>query len=67
MIIEYSLYAEKYEDKERLVTALTNNGYVVSSTLLYDGIKPLAYRIDIWVQEEPQQGKKKMGFNVEGE
>ena len=45
----FSLYAKTYEDKERLVTALTNNDYVVGAELEKDNIhRVLGWRVDVY-------------------
>jgi hypothetical protein len=46
----YSLYVNSYEDKEKIISALTNSGYIVGAELEKDHIlgKTKGWRIDIY-------------------
>jgi ribulose bisphosphate carboxylase small subunit len=49
MEVKYSLYVNGYEDKERIVEALTNSGYIVGAELEKDRIfGTKGWRIDIY-------------------
>jgi hypothetical protein len=45
---KYTLYVNGYENKERLVSVLTNNGYIVGAKLEKDGYRIKGWRIDIY-------------------
>lgn len=58
MEVKYSLYVNSYEDKERIVEALTNSGYIVGVELEKDRIfGTKGWRIDIY--NEPSNEKSK--------
>jgi hypothetical protein len=50
MEVKYSLYVNGYEDKEKIVEALTNNGYIIGAELEKDRIlgRTKGWRIDIY-------------------
>jgi hypothetical protein len=51
MEIKYSLYAKNFDDKEKLISALTNNGYIVGAELEKDKVIPsrtYGWKIDIY-------------------
>ena len=58
MEAKYSLYVNGYENKEKIVEALTNNGYIVGAELEKDRIfGAKGWRIDIY--NEPSKEKSK--------
>ena len=58
MEAKYSLYVNGYENKEKIVEALTNNGYIVGAELEKDHIFDVkGWRIDIY--NEPNKDKSK--------
>mgnify|MGYP006979254047 CR=1 FL=1 len=64
MEVKYSLYVNGYEDKERIVEALTNNGYIVGAELEKDHIFDVkGWRIDIY--NEPNKDKSKWKGRME--
>lgn len=49
MEVKYSLYVNSYEDKERIISVLTNSGYIVGAELEKDRIfGTKGWRIDIY-------------------
>jgi hypothetical protein len=49
MEVKYSLYVNGYDNKERIVEALTNSGYIVGAELEKDSLyRPKGWRIDIY-------------------
>lgn len=51
MEIKYSLYAKSFDDKEKLVSALTNSGYIVGAELEKDKVistRTNGWRVDIY-------------------
>jgi hypothetical protein len=49
---QYTLYVNSYDDKEKIVSSLTNNGYVVGAELEHEGFKSKGWRIDIYGKKD---------------
>jgi hypothetical protein len=65
MEVKYSLYVNGYDNKERIVEALTNSGYIVGAELEKDRIfGTKGWRIDIYNDTSSKDTKKEAKENI---
>jgi hypothetical protein len=65
MEVKYSLYVNGYDNKERIVEALTNSGYIVGAELEKDRIfGAKGWRIDIYNDVSSKETKKEVKENI---